>query len=742
MSTPSPQTRRAPARQRAGVDPATPSLRDVAPVTHLFRFVPGPVRLRGTARRLALVAALASLVTGGLATAAAPALAAAAAPPTVRHQPMIRVVPQAPTRTLNGEVLTYNWSGYALDEGTYTGVSACWDVPAVPVTPLDTYSSAWVGIGGFSGGDTTLIQTGTTEESYQGQVYYFAWTELLPAEPALLFAVTPGDTVCASIAEQSANVWGIAIQDKTGGGSYSSTTIDYTSSESSAEWIMERPELCTGPLPADCTLSTLADYGELTFTAATVNGGNPELTSADGIFMYSDADQLISTPSTPNSSGNGFNVAYGPVAPLAPLGQAGTAGAYTPLKPFRLCDTRSAASVGYTTECTAHGALAAGSTMTFAVTGQVVNSESVPDGAQAVVVNLTAIDGSASTFLTMFPAGSAVPTASNLNVGPGNNEANLVVVALGTGGELSLYNSQGSIDVAVDVEGYFAAPTGASGTFHPIAPLRLCDTRSGMDTACSGTPLTAGAWQKVVVSGCPEGDPGCSESVPSDGTAEAVALNLTAVDGSSGTYLSVVPPNGSDACPTTTPSFSNLNVGAAHNLPNRVIVPLGPDQDVCVYNSLGTINYILDINGWFGDGSESTPGALFYAVSPLRLCDSRGAADVDYATECSGETLTQGDTLTIPVAGVDGLPTAAGANPPVAVIANVTAVNGTAGTLFTLYPAGIALPLASDLNINASQNIPNLVIVQLSSSGAVDLFNDLGTINAVVDVAGWFQDPA
>ncbi|MGD1035494.1 MAG: G1 family glutamic endopeptidase, partial [Candidatus Dormibacteria bacterium] len=365
MSTPSPQTRRAPARQRAGVDPATPSLRDVAPVTHLFRFVPGPVRLRGTARRLALVAALASLVTGGLATAAAPALAAAAAPPTVRHQPMIRVVPQAPTRTLNGEVLTYNWSGYALDEGTYTGVSACWDVPAVPVTPLDTYSSAWVGIGGFSGGDTTLIQTGTTEESYQGQVYYFAWTELLPAEPALLFAVTPGDTVCASIAEQSANVWGIAIQDKTGGGSYSSTTIDYTSSESSAEWIMERPELCTGPLPADCTLSTLADYGELTFTAATVNGGNPELTSADGIFMYSDADQLISTPSTPNSSGNGFNVAYGPVAPLAPLGQAGTAGAYTPLKPFRLCDTRSAASVGYTTECTAHGALAAGSTMTF-----------------------------------------------------------------------------------------------------------------------------------------------------------------------------------------------------------------------------------------------------------------------------------------------------------------------------------------------------------------------------------------
>ena len=45
----------------------------------------------------------------------------------------------------------------------------------------------------------------------------------------------------------------------------------------------------------------------------------------------------------------------------------------------------------------------------------------------------------------------------------------------------------------------------------------------------------------MVVSGCPTGDPTCTASVPSDGTAAAVALNLTAVSGTSGTYLSVVP---------------------------------------------------------------------------------------------------------------------------------------------------------------------------------------------------------
>jgi len=83
----------------------------------------------------------------------------------------------------------------------------------------------------------------------------------------------------------------------------------------------------------------------------------------------------------------------------------------------------------------------------------------------------------------------------------------------------------------------------------------------------------------------------------------------------------------------------------------------------------------------------------------------------------------------------------------VAMIANVTAVSGSSETYFTLYPADVSLPNASDLNVNANQNTPNLVIVQLAitgdDEGAVDLFNDLfndlDSINAVVDVAGWFE---
>jgi hypothetical protein len=445
--------------------------------------------------------------------------------------------------------------------------------------------------------------------------------------------------------------------------------------------------------------------------------------------------------SWPNVDVDEFATTYESLLWNAPKGP----GAYTALSPYRVCDTRPTSVTGYGTECSGH-AIGQGGTLDVQITGVSGGAgESVPADAQSVVLNVTAIGGSATTYLTAYPAGAAVPNASNLNVTPGINQANLVVVALGGGGQVGIYNSAGTINVAVDVEGYFAAPTVTSdipGLFHPMTPLRICDTRLGSGTACSGDSLGQNQWEKVVVSGCPTGAPSCTGSLPTTDAA-TVALNLTGVSGTASTFLSVVPPNGSDQCPSGAPGFSNLNIGAKNNLPNRVIVPLGPDQDVCVYNSAGTINFVLDVNGWFGNGSETSAGASFYAIPPLRLCDTRPSSLTGYATECSGHTLGQAATLTVPVAGVDGLPVTGGSSPPVAIIANITAVSGTASTYFTLYPAGVTQPLASDVNVSPGQIIPNLAIVQLATTGAdageFELFNAAGSINAIVDVAGWFQ---
>ena len=87
----------------------------------------------------------------------------------------------------------------------------------------------------------------------------------------------------------------------------------------------------------------------------------------------------------------------------------------------------------------------------------------------------------------MYPYGGTVPQASNLNFGPGTAIANLVTVTLGQGGAIAIYNANGTVNVLADVEGYFEPepPTDVSGEFHPIAPVRVCDTRPSSTTpAC------------------------------------------------------------------------------------------------------------------------------------------------------------------------------------------------------------------------------------------------------------------
>jgi hypothetical protein len=656
----------------------------------------------------------------------------------------------------NGFNQSGNWSGYAVTGGSlYYAVSGCWTVPTVTSTGGNTFSTAWIGLDGYVSGDTDLIQAGTEQDWYEGSVRYSAWWEILPAgETPISLTVNPDDVMCASIVrEQLSFDWTISLTDETSGAQFS-TVQSYTGMGLSAEWIVERP-LVEG------AISTLADYGQTTFNPVSASGYDlGELVAGEGIEML-DCDPpsvsctgstpVISTPSDPDSDGNGFTVAYGSSQPPPPSSGRSPGSAYHALQPYRICDTRSVSVTGYGTECSGDS-IGQGRTLDVQITGVNGSSgESVPSDAQSVVLNVTAISGTATTYLTVFPAGSSPPNASNLNVTPGVNQANLVVVALGPGGAVGIYNSAGIINVAVDVEGYFAVPSITSsipGLFHTIAPLRICDTRWGSNTACSGDSLGQGQWERVVVSGCPTGNPSCAASVPTNGDAASVALNLTAVDGTAPTFMSVVPPNSSHQCPTSAPGFSNLNVPAQDDLPNRVIVPLGPEGDVCVYNSAGTINFVLDINGWFGNGSD-TGGASFYGTSPTRICDTRHVSVTGYGTECSGYAPVagpdEGGLIEIQVTGVDGLPESFGSFPPVAVVANVTATDGNANTYFTLFPAGedFTPPSASDLNVNAGQTTPNLVIVQLGTNdddvGAVYLFNDQGSIDAVVDVAGWFQ---
>ena len=410
-------------------------------------------------------------------------------------------------------------------------------------------------------------------------------------------------------------------------------------------------------------------------------------------------------------------------------------GAYTALTPFRVCDTRPSRTPD---QCTGK-LLGAGGRVTVQITGVAGSGgQMVPSGAEAVVVNLTAVNhGGTNTYVTAYPAGSlAVPTASNVNLGPRAVRSNLAIVQLSSSGAITLFNAVGTLDAIVDVQGYLAAPPASGptpGEFHSIPPIRMCDTRANHHTECAGAtnaPLVANTWRKVVLSG--------AGSIPASGAAAAV-FNLTATQGTLATYLTATPPNANDQCPTGAPGASNLNPGAGENLPNRVISPLGPANDVCIYNNVGSVEFIIDVAGWFGNGSELTTGALFYSVPPTRICDTRSST----GTRCSGHPLQARASKVIQVAGVTAVPAFPGTQ-PVAVVTNLTGVAGTQSTYLELYPSDQPQPEASDLNPAIHAVIANLAIVGLAQAsgptqGDVSLYNAAGQINAILDVAGWFQ---
>ncbi len=120
---------------------------------------------------------------------------------------------------------------------------------------------------------------------------------------------------------------------------------------------------------------------------------------------------------------------------------------FVPVSPTRILDTRPAPeNVGGFV-----GPLTSGQTHTFQVTGVA----GVPANATAVVMNMTVDATTGSSFLTVFPAGTTRPTASNLNWTAGVTIPNLVTVKLGTAGKVSVYNLNGNAHVLADVAGYY-----------------------------------------------------------------------------------------------------------------------------------------------------------------------------------------------------------------------------------------------------------------------------------------------
>jgi hypothetical protein len=109
---------------------------------------------------------------------------------------------------------------------------------------------------------------------------------------------------------------------------------------------------------------------------------------------------------------------------------------------------------------------------------QVRGVQGVPDAASAVVLNVTATNATSGSYLTVYPDGENVPTASNVNFLKGQTVPNLVVVPVGADGKVDFYNRAGTTDIVADVQGYFRADSGPKATT-PVFTQSTADASSG-----------------------------------------------------------------------------------------------------------------------------------------------------------------------------------------------------------------------------------------------------------------------
>jgi hypothetical protein len=140
--------------------------------------------------------------------------------------------------------------------------------------------------------------------------------------------------------------------------------------------------------------------------------------------------------------------------------------AFVSITPCRLLDTRPTSKVGSLTTLGANTVKTAKVTGT---SGQCV----IPNKATAVAMNVTAVDGSAASFLTIWPSDASRPTTSNLNWVPGAPPTpNKVDVALSSTGRISLFNRFGSVNVIADVVGYYEPIVATKGTISAVTVVK------------------------------------------------------------------------------------------------------------------------------------------------------------------------------------------------------------------------------------------------------------------------------
>ena len=105
----------------------------------------------------------------------------------------------------------------------------------------------------------------------------------------------------------------------------------------------------------------------------------------------------------------------------------------------------------------------------------IVGTCGIPGSARAIALNVTVVSPTAEGSILIQPAGEPTPVASTINLTAGRTRANNVIAATGEAGELAAYCAMPAgttVDLVLDVVGYFDTRPGTSRPSSPRAPIR------------------------------------------------------------------------------------------------------------------------------------------------------------------------------------------------------------------------------------------------------------------------------
>ncbi len=379
---------------------------------------------------------------------------------------------------------------------------------------------------------------------------------------------------------------------------------------------------------------------------------------------------------------------------------------FTPYAPTRLLDTRNGTGAPM------------GMVQPYSSTRvKIGGNGGIPAGVTAVVLNVTVTNTSTDGHITAFPEGTERPTTSNVNYKARQTVPNLVIVPVGKNGYVEIANRGGApVDLIADVTGYFSKT--ASSGYTPVTPSRFVDTREGLGTAKGqlGGRKTFST-QISGLRGVPQG-------------ISAVALNVTVTNPKEAGHLSVFPGGGA------TPTASNLNFTAGQTIANSVIVPVGQDGKISVFNGAWAgADVVVDVVGYYSTDSTSA----FLPLSPERLVDTRDPNDPVYG-KLWGQSY-----IYMPMSYDD--PSITG------FVLNSTVTNTEGDGYLTVTPDPNSMddyinrvdvwptpPNSSNLNWTKGATVPNLVQASTGGNGIIDLWNrGWDDIDLIVDLFGLYQ---